>query len=119
MTDSTAPAAGEPPGLTRRLVVIADDYGIGPATSRGILDLAADGLVTGAVLLVNSPFAAEGVRCWRQAGTPMELGWHPCLTIDAPVLPPGAVPSLVGPDGRFHSLGRLMGRLAAGRGRAA
>src|SRR5437763_6300826 len=97
----------------RQLVVIADDYGIGPATSRGILDLAADGLVTGAVLLVNSPYAAEGVRAWRQAGTPMELGWHPCLTIDAPVLPARDVPSLVGRDGRFHSLGRLMRRFTA------
>ena len=46
----------------RSLIVVADDYGIGPATSRGILDLAAEGLVTGAVLLVNSPHAAEGVR---------------------------------------------------------
>src|SRR5437764_2471993 len=119
MTDSTAPAAGEPPGLTRRLVVIADDYGIGPATSRGILDLAADGLVTGAVLLVNSPFAAEGGRVWRQAGRPMELGWHPCLTIDAPVLPAREVPSLVGAGGRFHTLGRLMGRLATRRVNAA
>src|SRR5437588_127944 len=43
----------------RCLVVVADDFGIGPATSRGILDLAAKGLVTGTVLLVNSPYAEE------------------------------------------------------------
>ena len=34
----------------RYLVVTADDFGIGPATSRGILDLAGEGLVTATVL---------------------------------------------------------------------
>ena len=54
----------------RRLVVTADDFGIGPDTSRGILDLAARGAVTSTVLLVTSPFAADGVRQWRQAAGP-------------------------------------------------
>jgi len=47
---------------TRYLTVVADDFGIGPATSRGILDLAAKNLVTGTVLIVNSPYAEEAVR---------------------------------------------------------
>src|SRR5947209_16873441 len=90
----------------RFLVVTADDFGIGPATSRGILDLAARGKVTGTVLLVNSPHAAEAVRDWRRAGGPgrLDLGWHACLTLDRPVLPPRQVPSLVRPDGTFLSL---------------
>jgi predicted glycoside hydrolase/deacetylase ChbG (UPF0249 family) len=99
---------------SRLLCVIADDYGIGPETSRCILDLAGAGAVSGTVLLVNSPHAAAGVRAWRQAGEPVELGWHPCLTMDAPVLPPGRVPSLVGPDGRFWPLGRFLARLLLG-----
>lgn len=104
---------------TRYLVVLADDFGIGPATSRGILDLAAEGVVTGSVLLVNSPHAADAVRAWRQSGIPLELGWHPCLTLDAPVAPPGRVPSLVGPDGRFWPLAQFLARLLVGRIRAA
>src|SRR6516225_2972083 len=103
----------------RFLIVTADDFGIGPATSRGILDLAVAGVVTSTVLLVNSPFAAEGVVAWRAAGCPLELGWHPCLTTDAPVLPPERVPTLVGPDGRFRPLGQLLKRLMLGRVRAA
>jgi predicted glycoside hydrolase/deacetylase ChbG (UPF0249 family) len=99
----------------RYLIVTADDFGIGPATSRGILYLAERGLVTTSVLLVNSPHAESAVRDWRQAGRPFEMGWHPCLTIDAPVLPPDLVPSLVGPDGRFGTLGSVMKRLALGR----
>jgi predicted glycoside hydrolase/deacetylase ChbG (UPF0249 family) len=95
---------------TRYLIVTADDYGIGPETSRGILDLAAAGRITNAVLLVNSPYAASAVHAWRQAGRPMELGWHPCLTLDRPVLSPGQIPSLVTPEGRFAALGILARR---------
>ena len=46
----------------RSLVVVADDLGIGPATSHGILHLAALGKVTATVLLVNSPHAEAAVR---------------------------------------------------------
>ena len=90
---------------TRYLVVTADDFGIGPATSRGILELAAAGRVTGTVLLVNSPYAEAAVHSCRRAGCPLELGWHPCLTLDRPILPPEQVPSLVTADGRFPGLG--------------
>lgn len=104
--------------LARRLIVTADDFGIGPGTSQGILELAARGRVTWTVLLVNSPHAAEAVRAWRRAGEVPALGWHPTLTLDAPVLPADAVPSLVGSDGRFHPLPTLLTRLARGAVRA-
>jgi predicted glycoside hydrolase/deacetylase ChbG (UPF0249 family) len=103
----------------RYLVVIADDYGIGPATSQGILDLGVRGLVTGAVLLVNSPYAEPAVRAWDRLGRPFELGWHPCLTMDRPVLPASQVASLVTDAGEFRPLGRFLGRLLLGRVRAA
>ena len=45
----------------RYLVVTADDYGIGPATSQGILELALQERVTATVLLVNSPHAESSV----------------------------------------------------------
>ena len=99
----------------RLLLVTADDFGVGPQTTCGILDLARRGVITSAVLLVNSPYAAEAVRQWQAAGRPLELGWHPCLTLDSPILPPDHVPSLIGCDGRFVSLGALLMRLLAGR----
>jgi predicted glycoside hydrolase/deacetylase ChbG (UPF0249 family) len=95
---------------TRYLLVIADDFGIGPETTRAILELAARGAVTGSVLLVNSPHAEAAVAAWRRAGRPVELGWHPNLTLDAPVCPPRRVPSLVGPGGRFWPLGAFLRR---------
>ena len=99
----------------RYLVVVADDYGIGPETSRGILDLARMGIVRATVMLVNSPYAPEAVARWREDGRPVELGWHPCLTIDRPVLPPDRVPTLVDREGKFHSLGQFMLRIFSRR----
>src|SRR5271170_7251135 len=95
----------------RFLVVVADDYGIGPETSRAILELAGRGVVSGAVLLVNSPYAADDVRLWRQSGHRLELGWHPSLTLDPPIAPVARVPSLVGPDGCMWPLAQFVLRL--------
>ena len=93
----------------------ADDFGIGPNTSRGILDLGQRGVVTSTVMLANSPYAEEGVAEWRKQGCPLELGWHPCLTLDAPILDAKLIPSLVGTDGRFLKLGAFLKRMVRGR----
>jgi predicted glycoside hydrolase/deacetylase ChbG (UPF0249 family) len=63
----------------RYLIINADDFGVGDATSQGILDLAAGGYISSSVLLVNSPFAESAVRMWRAQGQRLELGWHPVL----------------------------------------
>jgi predicted glycoside hydrolase/deacetylase ChbG (UPF0249 family) len=96
-------------------LVIADDFGIGPNTSSAILELAQRKVVTGSVLLVNSPYAVEDVQKWRQAGRPMEMGWHPNLTLDMPILPGRRVPSLTRPNGTFWPLGIFLRRLFLGR----
>jgi predicted glycoside hydrolase/deacetylase ChbG (UPF0249 family) len=99
----------------RYLIVTADDYGMGPETSRGILDLATRGVVTSTVLLVNSPHAESGINLWRQRGMPVEMGWHPCVTLDGPVADPERVSSLLDGDGRFWSLGQFLRRLFLGQ----
>jgi chitin disaccharide deacetylase len=98
----------------RLLAVVADDFGMGPSTSAGILHLARRGTVTGSTLLVNSPYADMSVRSWRLHGCPMELGWHPNLTLDAPILPPSRVRSLVDADGKFWPLGSFLKRWLLG-----
>jgi predicted glycoside hydrolase/deacetylase ChbG (UPF0249 family) len=99
----------------RLLLVTADDYGIGPETSRAIRELGALGVLTSTVLLVNSPHAKNDVDLWRRSGRPVEMGWHPCLTMDRPVLPAEQVPSLVDAGGQFHSLRGFLTRLYLGR----
>jgi predicted glycoside hydrolase/deacetylase ChbG (UPF0249 family) len=99
---------------SRYLIVTADDFGVGPATSHGILELASDGLVTCTVLLVNSPYAAGALQAWKAAGRGLEVGWHPCLTLDRPILSASQVSSLVRPDGTFWPLGTFVRRLNMG-----
>ena len=94
----------------RLLLVIADDIGIGPNTTTGILQLASQGIVTGSVLLVNTPYAEESVSKWRQQGSPLEVGWHPNLTLDTPLAQASQVPSLVQPDGTFCPLAKFLKR---------
>ena len=108
-------ATGQPAADRRVLLVVADDFGIGPGTTAGILHLAAKGVVTGTVLLVNSPYAEEAVALWNRAGRSLDLGWHPNLTLDAPVSPAGQVSSLVDKDGKFYPLGTFLSRWLLGR----
>lgn len=99
----------------RRLLIIADDFGIGFNTTTGILQLAAKGLLTGSSLIVNTADAAESVRRWRTLGSRLELGWHPNLTLDAPLAEAGQVASLVREDGRFWPLRAFLKRWWLGK----
>ena len=98
----------------RLLLVIADDLGIGPNTTTGILQLASQSVVTGSVLLVNSPHAEQAVSKWRQLGSPLEIGWHPNLTLDSPLAPPSQIPSLIQTDGTFWPLKHFLKRWLLG-----
>jgi hypothetical protein len=63
------------------------------------------------VLLVNSPYAAEAVRAWQQTGSGLEMGWHPCLTLDGPCAPASRVSSLLDGEGRLLPLRHFLARL--------
>ena len=98
--------------MARPMTVIADDYGIGAETSRGILELANRGILTGTVMIVNSGDAGRAVRAWKADNPHADLGWHPNLTLDRPLSPIRDVPSLVGSDGNFLPLGRFLQRMS-------
>jgi predicted glycoside hydrolase/deacetylase ChbG (UPF0249 family) len=99
----------------RQLLVIADDFGIGPNTTAGILQLAAQSVITGSALLVNSPYAVDAMHKWHRQGASLELGWHPNLTLDSPIAPVPEVASLVRSDGTFWPLGSFLKRWLLGR----
>src|SRR5207249_2297326 len=67
---------------------------------------------------VNSPHAEDAVRLWQSRRGGLELGWHPCLTLDRPVAAKQAVSTLVAADGRFYRLGEFIRNFALGRVRA-
>ncbi|MCG0238049.1 MAG: ChbG/HpnK family deacetylase [Firmicutes bacterium] len=97
--------------MRRRLIVNADDFGLSPAVSEGILKAHREGIVTSTTFMVNWPWSRECAALL--AGAPrLGVGLHLNLTSGPPVLPPAAVPSLVGRDGRFvKSLWRLRYRV--------
>ena len=99
----------------RAILFVADDYGIGPETSRGICELAKTGRLSATVLLVNTEYSEGAVKAWRRDGQPLELGWHPNLTLDRPVSDPEQIPSLVDKSGRFWTLNRFLLRACTGR----
>ena len=101
---------GSEPGdnVTTCLIVNADDYAMSPGVSRGILEAHARGVVTSTTALVNTPGAKEALAAARAGAPALGLGLHVNLSFGRPVLPPSAVPSLVGDEGHFFSGARLL-----------
>jgi predicted glycoside hydrolase/deacetylase ChbG (UPF0249 family) len=93
------------------LIVNADDYAMSPGVSPGILEAHAHGVVTSTTALVNVPGAVEALALAVATAPALGLGLHLNLSFGQPVLPPSAVPSLVGADGRFFSGEKLLGAL--------
>ena len=111
--------AGHPGSrLLNAIIVTADDLGISPGVTRGVLDSHRNGVVRSASLLVTFPDSEEGATLSR-AERGLEIGLHIDLVGGRPVLDPVKVRSLVGPDGRFHRLADFTARLFTGRVRTA
>src|SRR5947209_18948575 len=83
----------------RLVIVNADDFGLAPGVTQGILELARCGAVTSTSTMINLPGSREAVAAACSAG--LDMGLHLNICLGAPLLPPRSVPSLVGPDGRF------------------
>lgn len=99
------------------LVVTADDLGLSPGVTRGILEAHRDGVVGSTSLLVTFP-NAEQAAALALAETGLEVGLHIDLVGGHPISDPALVPTLVDEEGRFRPLGELLRRLATGRVRA-
>ncbi|MBI1846010.1 MAG: ChbG/HpnK family deacetylase, partial [Candidatus Rokubacteria bacterium] len=80
----------------RRLIVNADDFGMTPGVSAGILAARRHGIVTSTTVLVTAGPDPESVAAARDAG--LGIGLHVNLTLGRPLT---GAHSLIGPDGRF------------------
>lgn len=104
--------------LLNTLIITADDLGISPGVTRGVLESHRNGVVRSASLLVTFPDSAEGAALAR-AEPALETGLHVDLVGGRPVSDPTRVASLVDRDGRFHRLSDFTARLFSGRIRTA
>lgn len=98
----------------RLLIVNGDDFGISEGVNRGIVEAHRRGILTSATVMANLPALEHAVQLWREHPT-LGVGIHLNLTTGAPILPPGRVPTLVGPEGRLLGLNRLLKRMSLGR----
>jgi hopanoid biosynthesis associated protein HpnK len=84
----------------RRLITVADDFGLTLSVNEAVEDAATHGILTSASLMVGAPAAADAVARAKRCPT-LHVGLH-LVTIDGqPVLPPDTIPHLVDEDGRF------------------
>ncbi len=89
--------------MSKRLIVNADDYGLTPGITRGILEAHQKGVVTSTTALVGSAHAADAIRQAAEFAPKLGLGLHLAISgTGRPVLPPSEAPSLVREDGRFY-----------------
>lgn len=104
--------------MTRYLIVNADDFGLTPGVSRGILRAHREGILTSTTFMVNFPWAGEMADLLNEAPD-LGVGIHLNITTGSPVLPPEQVPSLVGRNGAFvRSVWRTLTRLQPEEARA-
>jgi predicted glycoside hydrolase/deacetylase ChbG (UPF0249 family) len=96
------------------LVVTADDLGISPAVTKGILEAHRRGIVRSTSLLVTFPAGQESAALAR-AERDLDIGLHLDLVGGTPASDPAAVRSLVDPEGRFWRLREFARRLVTGR----
>jgi len=99
------------------LVVTADDLGMSPGVTRGILEAHTRGVVRSASLMVTFASSPEAAALSRMEPD-LEVGLHLDLVGGEPVSDPARVTSLCDGEGRFWRLPEFTRRLFTGRIRA-
>ncbi len=97
--------------MRRKLIVNADDFGMCVGVNAGIIRACQTGIVTSATIMVNGPAFDDAVARARDCPK-LGVGIHLTLLGGPPVAPPGAVRSLIGPDGAMpNDFGVFLRRL--------
>lgn len=96
------------------MIITADDYGMSEAVNQGIEEGIAAGFLTSTNLMANMPFR-EQARTFRSLFPQVSLGLHWNLTCGYPLSPAKSIPTLVEPDGSFHSYPSFRSLYRAGK----
>ena len=95
----------------KRLIINADDFGLTPGVTRGILDAHLNGVVTSTSAMMNSAHIAESLAAAHRDAPNLGVGIHLVLTWGKPVLPSEEVPTLVDEKGYFYKIFQLSGHV--------
>lgn len=96
----------------KKLIVNADDLGLTEGVTNGIIEAAADGIVTSTSAMMNHATISVDITRAREACPQLGIGVHLVLTEGRPLLAPEAVPCLVNKNGWFHKFNRERERIA-------
>lgn len=91
-----------------QLVVNGDDLGFSPGVNRGVLKGHQDGIVTSTTVMMNMPFAEQGLTDALTHAPHLGIGVHVNLCEGRPVCDPERVSTLVDDDGYFFPPDELM-----------
>jgi predicted glycoside hydrolase/deacetylase ChbG (UPF0249 family) len=97
----------------KKLVIVADDFGLTKGVNKGVIECHRAGIVTSASLIVNTPGSHQA--CAIACESNFDVGIHVNLTLGRPISPPGTVASLVSSDQTFHGLGGFLRRALQNR----
>ena len=86
----------------RFLVVTADDFGLSREVNEAVEIAHRDGILSAASLMVAEPWCADAVKRARRLPS-LAVGLHLTLVEGRAVLPPSAIPDLLGPDGKLRT----------------
>lgn len=92
----------------KRLIVNADDCGMHPGITGGILAAHRDGIVTSTTVVASREVDLAPVRAALAAAPRLGVGLHLDITWGRPCLPADDLPGLVDGSGRFRSAGALL-----------
>lgn len=95
----------------RYLIVNADDFGLSPGVTDGIIRAWREGIVTSTSAMVTAPGATQRIAGAHTRHPDLPIGLHLTITAGRPILPPERVPSLVDAGGRFYPVEGLLARL--------
>ena len=93
----------------KKLIINADDLGLTPGVTRGIIKAHLNGIVTSTSAMMNSPHISQSLSAVNKEAPSLGLGVHLVLTWGKPLLPANAVPSLVDNQGNFFKFQQFTG----------
>ncbi len=85
--------------MAARIILNADDFGLTRGVNRAVAELHRAGVLTSATLMAQGPAFDDAVSIAHELPS-LGVGCHIVLVDGTPVLSPGEIPTLLGPDRR-------------------
>lgn len=90
------------------MIVCADDYGIAPGVSEGIIELIGEKRISATSCVMVGPFVDTAMNHLRRLQARVDIGLHLVLTFDHPLTALSQKSGLVGNRGKFYSFSHLL-----------